>query len=209
MRRAGKWLTTRRDVKGLPTTVLNTRPDVDTERVFVRLNAALGLIERYTPYYYRRLRRDFSQIVVQRYACRGAYLPDRHACLVELTFAVNPAFSEAQIAATILHEAMHARLHRAGVSLRTSDRAREERFCRRAEVEFAGLVPGGKVVLERALASLDASDSDIAPVIDEDLARRRVAKADLESLRIPRWLKRTLARVRGLDAMDSDPDRAA
>ncbi len=209
MWRVGTWLTTRRDVAGLPTTVFNTRPDVDTERVFVRLNAALGLIERYTPYYYRRLRRDFSQIVVQRYACRGAYLAAQHACLVELTFAVNPDFSEAQIAATILHEAMHARLHRAGVTLQSRDRAREERFCRGAEVEFGRVVPGGDVVLERALASLDASDSDVAPVIDESLARRRVAKADLESLKIPRWLKRTLVRVRGLDGIDEDPDRAA
>ena len=65
------------------------------------------------------------------------------SCLVELTFAVNPDFSDAEVAATILHEAMHARLHNLGFPLEMADRARQERFCRRAEIEFGSLVPGG------------------------------------------------------------------
>jgi hypothetical protein len=181
------------------------RSDIDTEHVLARLDSALGLIERYTPHYYRHLRRDFSQIIVQRYACRGAYLIAQRACLVELTFLANPSFSEAQIAATILHEAMHARLHKLGLFSAVTDRAREERFCRRAELKFGQIVPGGQIVVERAIASLEAADPEVAPVIDEALARRRVARADLDSLRIPRWLRNTLARVRGLDDESSDP----
>ena len=186
-------------IRGVDVIVQNTRPEVDTAQVLARLDAALELIERSSPHHYRHLRRDFSKILVQRYACRGAYLTDQRACLVELTFTVNPNFTEAQIAATILHEAMHARLHRLGFPLDMPDRARQERFCRRAEIEFGQSVPGGSPVVERALAALQAADADVAPAIDPALAARRVAVADLQALDAPVWLKRILAQRAGLD----------
>jgi hypothetical protein len=91
-------------VHGLAVSVYNTRPDVDTADVLARLDAAFGLIARYTPHYWRHLRRDFTGVVVRREAFRGAYFPDTGLCLVELTFVVNRAFTPAQVAATVLHE---------------------------------------------------------------------------------------------------------
>jgi hypothetical protein len=175
-------LTERRVIDGLPVTVINTRPDIDTAEVLSRLATALDLIRRYTPHYYRHLRRDFAGILVKRYECRGAYLVEPRICLVELTFVVNPGFSEAQVAATILHEAMHARLHRLGVAVGSADRARQERFCRRAEVEFGRLVPGGERIVQRALGSLALGDADVAPEIDRASAAERIARADREAL---------------------------
>jgi len=119
---------------------------------------------------------------VQRYACRGAFFPDQRICLVELTFTVNPDFTAAQVAATILHEGMHARLHALGFPLEMEDRARQERFCRRAEVEFGRLVPNGAAVIERALGTLAQSDDDVAPVIDEQLAAERIREVDRAAL---------------------------
>jgi hypothetical protein len=159
---------------------------VATADVLRRLDEALGLIERYTPHHFRRLGRDFSRILVRRYACRGAYLPADRSCLVELTFTVNRDFSTAQIAATMLHEAMHARLHRLGFPLAMADRARQERFCRRAEIEFGQAVPGGAPIVARAMASLEAPDEAVAPAIDAVLAAQRVAQADLDARRRPR-----------------------
>jgi hypothetical protein len=150
--------------------------------VLRRLDEALGLIERYAPHHFRRLRRDFSRILVQRYACRGAYLPADHSCMVELTFAVNRDFTPSQIAATILHEAMHARLHHLGFPLEMADRARQERFCRRAEIEFGLAVPDGAAIVARATATLDAPDEAVAPAIDPVLAAQRVARADRDAL---------------------------
>ena len=167
-----------RVLRGLPVSVINTRPDIDTEAVLGRLDASLGLIERYTPHYYRHLVRDFAGILVERYACRGAYLPGDRICLVELTFAVNPAFTDAQRAATILHEAMNAKLDRLGASTGLADRARQERFCRRAEIEFGKLVPEGGPIVERARAGLTASDAEVAPYVDPGLAARRIAEVD-------------------------------
>lgn len=158
--------------------VSNTRPDIDTRAVIARIERTLELIERHVPHHFRHLRRDFAYIVVERFACRGAYFHEQHACLVELTFAVNPDFSDAEVAATILHEAMHARLHQLGFPLEMEDRARQERFCRRAEIEFGQRVPDGDRVVARASATLSASDEDVAPVIDPRIAAQRIAEVD-------------------------------
>ena len=171
----------RHTIRGLSVTVDNTRPDIETSHVLARLDAALALIDRYTPHYGRHLRRDFAGILVQRYACRGAFFPESRLCLVELTFTVHPSINEAQIAATILHEAMHARLHALGFPLEMADRARQERFCRRAEIEFGTVAPGGEPVVARAREALNLADAEVAPEIDWQLAEQRVAQADLQA----------------------------
>ena len=174
--------TVRRTVRGLPVVVVNTRPDIDTDYVLVRLDEALGLIEQYQPWHFRRFHRDFAEVWVRRYPCRGAYLSQYKACLVELTFTVNPEFSAAQVAATILHEAMHARLDRCHIQHTPENAAKHERFCRRAEIEFGRAVPGGQAIVARALASLEASDEDVAPSIDWTIAAERVADVDRAAL---------------------------
>jgi len=183
--------TTNATIRGLPVLVENSRPDIATEDVLRRLDESLALIERYVPHHFRRLARDFSSILVQRYACRGAYFPDRGVCLVELTFTVNPDFTPAQIAATILHEAMHARLHRLGFPLEMADRARQERFCRRAEIEFGRAVPGGAPIVERALGTLGLTDQEVAPAVDPVLAARRIAEVDRQALERGRAIPKT------------------
>lgn len=202
-RRLARWitgsLTSAHELRGIPVIVHNTRPDIDTSAVVSRLDAALALLERHQPANVRRMRRDFARIVVQRYPCRGAWLPAERSCVVELTFVVNPSFTLGQVASTILHEAMHARLDVMGVHLGPDDRAREERFCRRAEIELGMQLPDGAPIVERALGALAGTDDEVAPVIDWSLAARRVAAADIEALRAPAWLKETLARRAGVD----------
>ncbi len=173
----------RHDVRGISVVIDNARPDINTADVLARLDRTLALIERYVPHHFRHLKKDFAYIIVQRFACRGAYFHEQRACLVELTFTVNPDFSDAEVAATVLHEAMHARLHQLGFPLDMEDRARQERFCRRAEIEFGRLVPNGQRVVERAEWTVDQSDEDVAPVIDPNLAAQRIAEVDRAALR--------------------------
>ncbi len=173
--------TVRRLIRGFNTVLINTRPDIDNEDVFTRLDGALGLLEHYVPEHFANLRRDFSGILVERRAYRGAYLVAERVCMVELTFVVNRSFSLAQVASTILHEGMHARLHAMGRAL--DDSPAQERFCREAEIAFGERVPGGESVVERARAALELADAEIAPVIDPALAARRVADADRNSQR--------------------------
>jgi hypothetical protein len=173
---------TSHEVLGIHVVVYNTRPDIYTDAVISRLERSLSLIAQYVPHHFRHLQRDFAYIVVQRFACRGAYFHEQRACLVELTFTVNPDFTDAEVAATILHEAMHARLHALGFPLEMDDRARQERFCRRAEIEFGMLAPNGERVVERARWTSGLSDDEVAPLIDPRLAAERIAEVDRAAL---------------------------
>ena len=175
--------TTRRVVRGIPVTVVNTRPDIDTAHVLARLDAALGLIERHQPWRLAHLRRDLAGIVVQRFACRGAYFPETGVCLTELTFLANPRHDTPEHAASIVHEGMHARVHRMTGTMTpdgSADRAREERICRRAELELGQVLPNGAVVVQRALASLELDDAGVAPVVDWREAAEKIREADGE-----------------------------
>lgn len=175
-------IVTRATVLGIPVIVENTRPDIDSAEVLARIERCLALIQRHVPHHFRHMARDFSFIISKRFACRGAYFHHERACLIELTFCVNPDFSDAEVAATILHEAMHARLDNLGFPLEMEDRARQERFCRRAELEFGMLVPGGDKVIERARQTIVLADDEVAPEIDPEVAAARIAAVDRAAL---------------------------
>jgi hypothetical protein len=168
-------------LRGFPVRVVNTRVDVDTGQVLIRLAQALDLIASAAPRCFRRLSDDLSGFLVQRFPCRGAFFPDDRRCLVELTFAVNPAHSLAGIAASIVHEATHARIASRCGPLPASVRPREERLCRRAELEF-GLAIADTTVVERARRSLALSDDHVAPVVDWTIASRRMLAVDRDAL---------------------------
>jgi len=162
-------------VRGIRVVVENSRPDISTDVVLKRLDDALELIERHQPWRLAHLRRDVEQFWVVRYPCRGAFFPDTRTCMTELTFLARTDITAAPVASSILHEGIHARVHAMGVNPVTRDMSREERLCRRAELEFGESLPPelGAPVIERASESLLLSDVDVAPAIDWAQARRR------------------------------------
>ena len=172
-----------RTIRGVHVTVVNTRPDIDTARVFEKLDGALGVIERYQPHRLRRFRHDVRGIIVKRFACRAAFFGATRECLIELTFAGEGKFSDAQVAASIVHEGVHARLLTVGLAGHPGCEAREERLCREAELELGLAVPDGQAVVDRAMASLSLDDMDVAPNVDWRVAEQRVADADAAARR--------------------------
>jgi hypothetical protein len=170
-------------LRGIPVNVENTRSDIGTADVLARLDEALALIERYQPWRLRHLQRDLAEIRVVRFPCRGAWIPDQGACVTELTFLARRDISAAPVASSIIHEGMHARVDRMGVSRDSRDRAREERLCRRAELEFGEALPPelGAPVIERAVQSLALEDHDVAPAIDWSVALRRQNEIDRQA----------------------------
>ena len=173
------------DVRGFRVLLENTRPDIQTDAVLERLDDALSLIERYQPHRYNHLKADLAQIWIARFPCRGAYFPQNQTCLTELTFLARTDITAAPVAASILHEGMHARVDRmrlggAGVDAAARDRAREERICRHAELDFGLALPPelGEPVVERARASLALDDAGVAPEVDWAEARRRQDAVD-------------------------------
>ncbi len=173
-----------RVVRGFRVVVENERADIDTETVLTRLGEALALIERYQPWRMAHLRRDLAQFWVVRYPCRGAYFPESRTCMTELTFLARTDITAAPVASSIIHEGMHARTYQM-IRPASHDPPREERLCRRAELDF-GLalpLPLGAPVIARARESLALSDSDVAPAIDWAEARRRQDAVDREAAR--------------------------
>lgn len=170
---------------GIVVVVENTRDDIRTDSVIERLEEALALIASYQPWRLRHLRHDVRAIHVVRFPCRGAYLPDERVCITELTFLARRDITAAPVAASIVHEGMHARVEATGVRREGRDRAREERLCRRAELDFGLALPPalGAPVVERAMASLALDDAGVAPAIDWGEAARRQEAVDRESRR--------------------------
>ena len=167
-------------LRGFRVVLENTRPDISSADVLGRLDESLAMVEQYQPWRLRHLRRDLLAIRVQRFPCRGAYFRGERVCMVELTFLARRDIGPETVASTIVHEGMHARCDlfcEPGVA---RDAAREERICRRAELDFGLALPAGigAPVVERARASLALGDQDVAPDVDWNEAMRRVADMD-------------------------------
>jgi hypothetical protein len=167
-------------VRGFTVIVENTRPDIATADVLARLDDALALIERYQPWRLAHLRRDLAKFWIIRYPCRGAWYPVERACVTELTFLARRDIGAATVAASIIHEGTHARVSQIGVQPENRNLPREERLCRRAELEFGQALPPdlGAPVIQRAIESLSLEDDEVAPAIDWQEAARRIAAVD-------------------------------
>ncbi|MEO8621349.1 MAG: hypothetical protein ABI625_09810 [bacterium] len=162
-------------VRGFRVVVENSRPDITTPSVIQRLDEALALIDAYQPWRLAHMRRDLQQFWIVRYPCRGAYFSETRTCMTELTFLARTDITAAPVASSMLHEGMHARIHAMGVQPPSRDPAREERICRRAELDFGRALPSdlGAPVVARAEASLEMTDEDVAPEIDWQEAKSR------------------------------------
>ncbi len=172
-------------IHGIPVELRNTRTDIRDADVLARLDEALDLIAHHQPVRFRHLERDIQGIRIERFPTRGAFLPEEGVILTELTFLARRDISAAPVASSILHEAIHARVRAfrsrvMGGSDERASMAREERLCRRAELEFGMSLPDGlgEPVIQRAMASLALSDDDVAPAIDWRIARARQNEVD-------------------------------
>ena len=175
---------------GIEVNVENTRTDIETGAVLERLDEALALIDRTQPWRLRHLRRDLDYIAVVRFPCRGAYLPDERACVTELTFLARRDISAAPVAASIVHEGMHARIAAMVRDRSVRNPAREERLCRRAELDFGLALPRelGEVVhqeVRRELAS--CARSNLGEMKNDPLDMCRLARSVCRSSAFTRF----------------------
>lgn len=154
--------TNQRRMHGIEVVVRNDYLHASTEAMFHKVQAALGLIADAQPWRIPMLRRDFARIVVrQNTGCRAMF-EHSGSCVLDTFFVAT--FAPAQVASSIVHEGVHARLRGGGRVVPPELIAWEERLCRRAELGFGLRIPDGAAVVERARGSLALSDRDIAPL---------------------------------------------
>ena len=164
----------------MPISVENTRPDIATADVLERFGEAVELIERHQPWRLAHARRDVREFRIIRFPSRGAFDPADGAVITELTFLARRDITAAPVAASMLHEAMHARIDAMGLTPASRNSAREERICRRVELAFGESLPEalGAPVIERAAWALELSDHEVAPQVDWAEAHRRQEAVD-------------------------------
>jgi hypothetical protein len=194
-------LTERRQLHGIRVSVLDNSSKYDVKEIWARLVDALDLIAVHRPIWIGRMHRLEVGIHVRVTPGTRAKLLSGKLAVLDSYFVSS--FPPAQTAASIIHEATHARIRATGVPFERTTLAKEERLCRQAELRFGRAllersVPGAEEVVRRAEACLSMTDDDIAPNVDwQELA----AMAQINRLRelpLPEWMRRWVARRSGL-----------
>lgn len=121
-----------------------------SEQIVDRVATALTLIKRYDPHRYHRTLSDLDGIVVWLLydVAVGRHDPKLNMGEIDIRFVLDESTTAELIAATIVHEATHARLKRCGVGYSESVRQRIEAVCFRQEMHFARKLPDGTQIEE-------------------------------------------------------------
>lgn len=136
---------------GLVVAVFLPINDDESERLFALVGQALALVSQYAPIRFARLERDIKAILVFGGPdCQGYYQPDLQLCGLSTYWLGRPEVGPDAVAATIVHEAEHARLWRLGFGYEPGVQARIERLCFRASRAFCGRLPSGEAQVEAA-----------------------------------------------------------
>lgn len=209
-RRVVDLLTERRERHGIALSLYIEAAPLDAKQLWPKLEAALDLIAQHSPIWLRRMRRMGNTVHVRRIPGTRARLVDNCRTILDPYLLAN--FLPAQIAASIIHEATHARLRWYGAQHGPVSLAREERVCRRAELRFgrvllAARVAGAEAVIDRAAGSLAAPDDHVGVVVNWDELRVIGLVTRINDLPLPRWLKRWVARRQRV--LDTPQGRAA
>jgi len=164
--------------------------------VLSRVIDALCLIKTHDPHRFNRILRDLDrmwELVVPGADAR--YYVALRTCECNRRFVLDDASSPELIAATIVHEATHARLWHCGIGYEEEVRARVEKVCIRRELAFAAKLPSGQAVRARAEQKLALPHEFCSDAHAED---RHVGDrvAALRDFGTPAWLMRALSAVR-------------
>lgn len=179
-----------------------TVSDEQTTRALARVGEALQIIHTHAPRTYARLQRDLSRIWLRLLDAgpNASYSSALSACQLDERFVLDADTTVELLAATIVHEATHARLDRCGIAYSTPElRSRVEAACRQQELAFASRLPDGARVRERAEKGLARPLSDWT----DAAMGARYASGDREALRylgLPAPVVKTLSAIRQLFA---------
>jgi hypothetical protein len=187
------WLSSGRRVDGL---WVGTYFQKNAEEVMRRVEEALRLIKRYDQRRYKRIISDLDRVWVRLVpGALGRYVHTHRTCELDERFVLAEASLPEVIAATIVHEATHARLWRCGIGYAENIRGRVEAVCFRRELAFARKLPNGEHVREKALDSLAMPPATWTDTADRD----RDLEGSVETLRYlgaPNWVVRALLAAR-------------
>lgn len=163
---------------------------------FAKVYRALELIERFDSRRLSRIRRDLRRVVVTEHD--GPHYDEILGMCVLSWHGIHRQSAE-QVALTIVHEATHGRISRAGIPYQKELRARIEAACVAQEVAFARRLPHGQVLAADAQWKLQTPWWT-----PEQLVERNLTRISREGA--PDWMLRLLRRVARYRLVKSRPD---
>jgi hypothetical protein len=183
------WLSSGRRVDGL---WVGTYFQTNAKEVMRRVEEALRLIKEYDQRRYKRIISDLDRVWVRLVpGALGRYVHAHRTCELDERFVLAETSPPEVIAATIVHEATHARLWRCGIGYAENIRGRVEAVCFRRELAFARKLPNGEHAREKALDYLAMPPATWTDTADRD----RDLEGSVETLRYlgaPNWVVRAL-----------------
>jgi hypothetical protein len=163
-------------------------PEYPRNELIGKTRAALDLLAEFDPRSLHRLRRLVAGVFIfDETGPWGAWMRGPRLIRLNERYVAAPATTDADVAATIVHETTHAWLESLGFTYRAERRPRIEAICHRAEAALARRLPNGAALAsyceERAAAVLSQSDADWS-----DAAFLKKDATRLRALYVPEWL---------------------
>jgi hypothetical protein len=150
--RIALWFSTSRSIDGLWVGTMENKPHPGSRRV----EDALQLIKLRAPLHYSRVVRHLERIWVRlEHTASACYYHSMRACVLDERYVLQKTTTVEEIAATIIHEATHARLERLGIQYVEKQRRRIEAVCIRRELNFIAKLPHAEPLQEALTSTLE------------------------------------------------------
>jgi hypothetical protein len=177
-------------VSGLPVRILWPSEE-ERSIALAKVAEALDLVVRYDPRRFARILDDVAGILLfGEVGALGTWHYELGLIQLQLAYVVDPSTTAAEVAVTVVHEAMHARLSRRGFAYSPECRQRIEAVCCRAEIAFASRLPDATELVQDAERNL-AREAEFWS--DEAMRGRTIS--NLRSFGVPSWLVWLLGRL--------------
>jgi hypothetical protein len=177
------WISPKKTIHGLPSAAFHAR--AQRAAAFAKLQSAFDCIQQHAPVRYAQVTRDLACVLVAGAPwARGSFHQATRTCELYSEWLLDPETPPEAVAATLIHEAQHARLHRLGFGYPPEIRERIERLCHRAARNFARTVGNCEWLVDELTRQL-ARD----PQIYSPAGRWEAKAAALDSISVPAWIK--------------------
>jgi hypothetical protein len=160
---------------------LNSRED---DQLQTRVRGSLDVIAQYDSRLYCRMRKENMAILVTE-GIDAEYWPFSNTIVLGERFVVQ--YPVDQVAAAMVHEAVHARLFRSGIPLSGKWRTRVERSCINQEIIFAQRIPSLDYLVDHLQRSLESQWWTGQTKLDTERQALKELGAPSWILRFHRW----------------------
>jgi hypothetical protein len=186
--RIALWFSTSRNIDGLWVGTMEDKPHPGLRRV----EDALQLIKFHDPLHYSRVVHYLERIWIRlEHTASACYYHSVRACVLDERYVLQETTTVERIAATIIHEATHARLERRGIQYVEKRRQRIEAVCIRRELNFVAKLPNAEPLQEARADALEWCTGGEREFFSDSNFATRHEEGAVEVLRYlgaPEWL---------------------